>query len=60
MNSDVQSEGSPTAVTEVTVRDVICGAGLCSMQRSVLKCGVTGTGHTVCVSILSCIYRTEL
>jgi hypothetical protein len=29
---DVQWEGRPTAVTEVTGRDVICGAGLCSMQ----------------------------
>jgi len=35
VNLDVQSEGSPTAVTEVAGREMICGAGLCSMQFAV-------------------------
>ena len=42
VNFDVQSEGSPTGVTEVTLRDMTCGAGLCSMQGSVHQGAVKG------------------
>ena len=45
MNLDVQDGGSPTAVTEVTGRDMIGGAGLCSMQQSFQKRGDVGKGH---------------
>ena len=52
MNLDVQSEGSPTAVTEVAGREMICGAGLCSMQGPVHQGGCEGGGHRVlCVHI---------
>jgi hypothetical protein len=56
VNFDVQLEGSATVVTEVTGSDMVCGAGLCRMQGSIIKRGVTGSGQTVCVSILSYIY----
>jgi len=45
VNLDVQDGGSPTAVTEVTGRDMIGGAGLCSMQQSFQKRGDVGKGH---------------
>jgi hypothetical protein len=38
---------SPKAFTEVTGRCMICGAGLCSMQGSVVLRGVTGSGKGV-------------
>jgi len=44
-NLDVQAGGSPTAVTEVTGRDMIGGAGLCSMQQSVQKRRDVGNCH---------------
>ena len=47
VNLDVQFKGSPTAVTEVTGRNVICGAGLCSMQGNVVERAVKGIGHAV-------------
>ena len=56
MNFYMQSEGSPTAFTEFTVRDMICGAGLCSIQGSVLQHGVTGSRHRLCVHIYIYIY----
>jgi hypothetical protein len=44
---------SPKVVTEVTGRCMICGAGLCSMQGSVVLRGVTGSVHAVfCVHIV--------
>jgi len=52
VNFDVESEGSPTAFTEFTGRDMICGAGLCSMQGSVVQHGVTRGGHSLCVHIV--------
>ena len=46
------SEGSPTAVTEVAGHEMICGAGLCSMQGPVRQGGFKGSGHRVlCVHI---------
>ena len=57
VNLYVQFKGSPTAVTEVTGRDMICGAGLCSMQGSVVQRGVTGRGDAVlCVHFVIYIY----
>jgi len=47
VNLDVQDGGSPTAVTEVTGRDMIGGAGLCSMQQSVEKRGDVGNCHKI-------------
>ena len=35
-----------TAVTEVNGRYKICGAGLCSMQGSIVQGEVTRSGHT--------------
>ena len=43
-----------TADTEVNGRYKICGAGLCSMQGSIVQGEVTRRGHTSCVHI--CIY----
>jgi hypothetical protein len=60
VNFDVQFEGSATVVTEVTGRDMVCGAGLCSKHGSMVQRGVTGSGQTVCVSILLYIYRKQL
>jgi hypothetical protein len=56
VNFDVQFEGSPTAVSEVIGLGMIGGAGVCSMQWSILQRRVTRSGHTFCVSILSYIY----
>jgi len=53
VNLDVQFKGSPPAITEVTGSDMICGAGLCSIQRTVVHRGVTGVVTQFCVSILS-------
>jgi hypothetical protein len=47
VNLDVQCEGSPTAVSEGTGRDMICGAVLCSIQGSVHQRGVRGSGLRV-------------
>jgi len=55
----VQSEGSPIAFTEVTGRELISDAGLCSMQGSIVGRGVTRSGQFF-VSIFSYIYTTEL
>ena len=55
----VQSEGSPTAFTEVTGRNMICDIWLCSLQGSIVERGVTRSGQFL-VSIFSYIYRTEL
>ena len=52
VNLDVQSEGSPTAFTEVTGRCMICGAGLCSMQGSVVQRGVKRVVMQCCAYIL--------
>jgi hypothetical protein len=38
VNLDVQSADSPTLVTEVTGRDMISGAGLCSMKGYIHIC----------------------
>jgi hypothetical protein len=38
VNLDVQSADSPTVVTEVTARDMISGAGLCSIQGYIHIC----------------------
>jgi hypothetical protein len=57
VNLDVQFKGSLTAVTEVIGHDMICGAGLCSMQGTVVQRGVTGSGHAVlCVHFVASIY----
>ena len=45
----VQSEGSPTAFTEDTGRDMICDTGLCSMQGSIVERGVTRSGQILCL-----------
>jgi hypothetical protein len=47
LNYFVQFEGSRTAVTEVTGRDMIWGVGLCSTQGSVHHRGVKGSSHRV-------------
>ena len=55
MNLDVQFKDSPPAITEVTGRDMICGAVLCSMQGTVIQLEVAGVVTQCCVSILSYI-----
>ena len=62
LNLDVQSEGSPTAVTEITGRDMICGAVLVYVAcRDPSMCtALRGVVTACCVSILSYIYRTQL
>ena len=61
VNFDVESEGSPTAFTEFTGRDMICGAGLCSMQGSVDVHGVTWSGHgLLCIHIVIYIQNTTV
>ena len=59
MNLDVQFKGSPPAITEVTGRDMICCAVLCSMQGTVIQREVTGVVTQCCVSILSYIHIYE-
>jgi hypothetical protein len=49
---------SPTAVTEVTGREMICVAGLCSTQASLVESGETGSGQAV-LGILFCHIYTE-
>jgi hypothetical protein len=46
VNLDVQSADSPTIVPEVTVRDMICGAGLCSIQGYIHICNKRKGKHT--------------
>ena len=48
------------SVTEGTERYMICGAGLCSIQGSVVQGGVTGSGHNLCVHIVICTLNTTV